>query len=128
MDLRQLDPSLMFAVKILDYGDKETRERRERFETEKYILSNVYHKNIVSIRMIINMGEQIAVPFKDNPQQTYLSPERVYMIMDYSTEGELQYWLNRNYKTLEPSIRISLIRDLFFGKSFVICFQNSIYN
>ena len=115
-----------FAVKVIEFGDamdSDTRDRRERFEMEKFILTDVFHKNIVTIRMIINMGEMRSVPFRDEPSKTFLSPDRVYMIMDFADGGELDSWLNENYNKVEPSVRINLIRDLFFGKSAIVCTQ-----
>ena len=109
----------MFAVKIMDFGskpDEQTRGMREMFETEKFILTHASHRNIVCIRMIINMGSVRSFAFRDNPSVTFLSPERIYMIMDFADGGELETWLDKNCTKMEPAQRINLIRDLFFGK------------
>ena len=109
-----------FAVKIMDFASKpddETRDMREMFETEKFIITDASHRNVVSVRMIINMGNVRSFLFKDNPSLTFLSPDRAYMIMDFADGGELDDYLEKNGARLEPSQRINLIRDLFFGKS-----------
>ena len=109
----------MFAVKIIDFGskpDSETMNAREMVETEKYILTNASHRNITSIRMIINMGNMEAFPFKNDPSLTYLSPDRIYLIMDYADGGQLQEYLDKNIGKIEPYQRINMIRDLCGGK------------
>ena len=104
-----------FAVKVIEFADDE-QYSRERIETEKCILTKAFHKNIVSIRMIINMGEIRPFPFEDDPSKTFLSPDRIYMIMDFADGGELELYLDKKDYKLEPALRLNFIRDLFFGQ------------
>ena len=106
----------MFAVKIVDFGtadDFDTLNRRERYETEKYIMTSVNHPNVVTVRNIINMGEQQPYPYTDTPENTYLSPERIYIFMDFAEGGSLTGYIDCS---VQPYIKIQFIRQLFAGK------------
>ena len=124
-DVRALQP---FAVKITDFAEDEmndddsyqstgmdTLERRESYETEKWVLTSVHHKNLTSIRQVINMGEQRSFQFMENPDSWYLSPDRIYIIMDYADGGAFEKWWPKHNRGLDPYIRIYLIRGLFAG-------------
>lgn len=124
-DIRALQP---FAVKMIDFAadeisdsdsyasnSTEILERRECYETEKWILTSVFHKNLCTTRQIINMGEQRPFQFLHNKDNWYLSPDRIYIIMDYADGGELEDWWQRHGKGIDPFLRISLLRQLFAG-------------
>ena len=124
-DIRALQP---FAVKMIDFAEddlsdndsyqstgKYTLERRECYETEKWILTSVHHKNLVTTRQVINMGEQRQFEFIDHPGNYYLSPDRIYIIMDYADGGDFESWWKKHARGLDPYVRIYMIRDLFAG-------------
>ncbi|XP_054159204.1 tyrosine-protein kinase Fyn-like [Oppia nitens] len=107
-----------FAVKIIDFGDKsddDTLKARETFETEKYILTEVNHPNVVVVRMAINMGTVRSFPFRANKGAEYLSPERVYLFMDFADKGDLQTFVDNHWQTMTPNLRINWIIELFSG-------------
>lgn len=93
-------------------------EIREMTETEKFIVTNTDHPNVVSVLMIINMGEPKIHTFKGAPTNTFVSTPRVYIFMELADGGSLAMWLPGN-RDMEPSLRISLIRDLFRGMKYL---------
>ena len=124
-----------FAVKIIDFKRKlssspgasplsaptmgatgsELREVKEATETEKFIITQIEHPNVLSARYIFNMGEPRIHTFKGEPDAQYISHDRVYIIMDYADGGALNYWLRKYRNQMSAFTRIRFVRELFAG-------------
>ncbi len=88
-----------FAAKYCKFDDnlQLSAEKREDLEKEKKILGLLKHRNIVKVLMIVNMGELREVEYKYNPNKYFLSPDRIFIIMDFAKYGHLsQYFKARH--------------------------------
>ena len=125
-----------FAVKIIDHtipiehmNDPNARrlifqtgeydEEREQTEAEKFIVTNINHPNVITVKYIINMGEQKIYSFEDSPTNSYICSDRVYIFMELSPIGCLEDWLKDNNTTMSAYQRIGLIRDIFNGMKYL---------
>ena len=120
-----------FAVKVIDFtidpttqqpmparGTRSTplMERRSRVcaETEKYIVTNINHPNLVDIKYIVNMGDLSARQFEEDTSRGYYSPQRIYIFMDLANSS-LEDWLTNHRQGMLADDRIRIIRGMFHG-------------
>lgn len=108
-----------FAVKLIDHKTCPNHPiappQKELTENEKFIVTNVNHPNVVTVKFVINMGEQKLESFENSPSNAYICSDRVYIFMELADAGCLETWIARNGRSMDPWIRIRLIRDLFRG-------------
>ena len=76
-----------------DLNLEKSQNVREDVETEKYVLTKVKHKNLVTIKLIVNMGDSTLLKHSDIPKKQFYSPDRVILIMKFSQIGDMRKYL-----------------------------------
>ena len=109
------DSGKQFIVKYFEYkeNDPMSEVKREMFEIERYVLTFADHPNVLSIRYAFNMGHKRECKYRHNPQNTFTSWNRMYLILDFSDLGDLENYLEDNI--LSEELCKSFIIQLYSG-------------